>query len=172
MTTSKLWDRGDSTIAFAEKATGACAEVLRHLNIKIVRYEADAPRTVADDFIGVLGKPSYYRIILDGKVVAERCEMPRDVWNILLGIAAGRDIPTVVEQSHLKQLAEDAVCLRLMRARYQDIVESARANDVLDDLVMSWDEEDYQDCLLRTRRAIAEIEKRFSLKRGNSRAAL
>lgn len=91
-----IWEKvGDVTKEFAAVTKSERIKaVLRDLDVKIERHMVPAPRSSLDGFISIPGDKGIgrFRVILDGKVVLQEGEMPRDVFNFLSGIAAGRVI--------------------------------------------------------------------------------
>jgi hypothetical protein len=89
------WEIGDATESFKLNASPKTAAILQACDIRIVCHQLPPTPTPTPEqkMIGEhMTMVTCYQISLDGKVIMNRLEMPRDVWNVIIGIGYGRGV--------------------------------------------------------------------------------
>lgn len=70
-------------------------------------------------------------------------------------------IPTTAEDDRAIAFAEDVSWLRTMRADYANLCETLVDAGTMENYVSSWDQDAHDECLMRTERAVNEVDKLY-----------
>lgn len=91
-TSTDMTRLGDVTADFLACAGPLSGAALSACDIRIERYEAPVPPDSTGWVCAKSAVEHKYRVVVDAVVVIEGLGMPRDVFNVLAGIAVGRGV--------------------------------------------------------------------------------